>query len=586
MIRSNHKDFHAIIQDGDTKKWLEFRNPIEILVARKIDEVLLLLEQIEIKTQQNGLYAAGFISYEAASAFDRALTVHPSGTLPLLSFGLYENAENIELENDVMDDKYHVGDWTPSLSQENYRDNIARIKQYIAAGETYQVNFTFRLNTKFSGDPFTYFCRLIQGQKVQYGAYLNLDSHSLCSISPELFFQLDGNKIFSRPMKGTASRGLLLEDDNLQKTLLQNSEKNQAENRMVVDMMRNDIGKIAIPGSISIPSMFKVECYPTVWQMVSTVEGTTPASIVDIFTALFPCASITGPPKPRTMEIINELESKPRQIYTGTIGYIAPNRKVQFNVAIRTIMIDKLRSTAEYGVGGGIVWDSTTESEYEECKAKALVLTTPQIKFSIFESILWEPENGYYLLTKHLERMEESAKYFRYVFNIGKIRDTLNEYADSLSKQSYKVRLLLDNSGKHEIEKTPVKHLSISGRPKVKLAREPINPSNAFLYHKTTNRKIYNNINLDSYKTDDVLFWNQKGEVTESTISNFVARFGEKYFTPPVKCGLLPGVFRSSLLKEGKIEEKTLTIDSLQNADEYFLISSVRKWRKINLYLK
>jgi len=546
MINPNHKDFHAIIQDGDTKKWLEFRNPIEVIVAHGIDEVLPLLELVESKTTQMGLYAAGFISYEAASAFDKALTVKVSNTLPLLCFGLYDNPKKIELEFSVSDNNYNIGAWSPSLTQQNYRDKIDRIKQYISLGETYQVNYTFRLRT---------------------------------------FFQLKGKIILSRPMKGTAQRGRLLEDDNLQKEWLQNSEKNRAENRMVVDMMRNDIGKIANPGTVNVPNIFSVERYPTVWQMVSTVIGTTEASVLNILSALFPCASITGPPKPRTMEIINELETEPRQIYTGAIGYIAPNRKAQFNVAIRTVLIDKLKSTAEYGVGGGIVWDSTAESEYQECKFKALVLTNRQVQFSIFEAILWEPENGYYLLPEHLKRMQESAEYFGFEFNIKKILNAIYKYADSLNKLAHKVRLILDESGEYKLENIPVELLSISGRPKVKLARKSIDSHNTFLYHKTTNRKIYEEVSLKAYQADDVLFWNQNREVTESTIANFVARFGEKYFTPPVTCGLLPGVFRSWLLNAGQIQEKSLTIDSLRNADEYFLISSVRKWRKIDLFL-
>jgi para-aminobenzoate synthetase/4-amino-4-deoxychorismate lyase len=585
MINPIHKDFHAIIQDGDTKKWLEFRNPIEVIVAHGIDEVLPLLELVESKTTQMGLYAAGFISYEAASAFDKALTVKVSNTLPLLCFGLYDNPKKIELEFSVSDNNYNIGAWSPSLTQQNYRDKIDRIKQYISLGETYQVNYTFRLRTEFQGDPYAYFCRLIQGQKVKYGAYLNLDNYSICSISPELFFQLKGKIILSRPMKGTAQRGRLLEDDNLQKEWLQNSEKNRAENRMVVDMMRNDIGKIANPGTVNVPSIFSVERYPTVWQMVSTVMGTTEASVLNILSALFPCASITGPPKPRTMEIINELETEPRQIYTGAIGYIAPNRKAQFNVAIRTVLIDKLKNTAEYGVGGGIVWDSTAESEYQECKSKALVLTNRQVQFSIFEAILWEPENGYYLLPEHLKRMQESAEYFGFEFNIKKILNAIYKYADSLNKLAHKVRLILDESGEYKLENIPIELLSISGRPKVKLARKSIDSHNTFLYHKTTNRKIYEEVSLKAYQADDVLFWNQNREVTESTIANFVARFGEKYFTPPVTCGLLPGVFRSWLLNAGQIQEKSLTIDSLRNADEYFLISSVRKWRKIDLFL-
>ena len=369
----------VVIHDAAQQCWLHFRNPRRIISAHRVEEVLPALNAIEKTVNKDGLYAAGFIAYEAAPAFDPALVVNRNGSFPLIWFGIYSQPEQIRFPaaRKCCSDQ-SLGQsltWIPSLTRDAYQDAIAKIKKNIEEGDTYQVNFTYRLTSPFIGDPWEYFIELVKAQNTRYGAFVNTEEWSICSVSPELFFHLDGNKLSSRPMKGTVSRGMTLRYDIKQAQWLHHSEKNRAENIMIVDMVRNDMGRIARTGSVQVSSLYDIEKYPTLWQMTSTVIAETKAGLSEIFRALFPPASITGAPKPRTMQIIAQLETGPRRIYTGSIGVVSPDRKAQFNVAIRTVLIDKIKQQAEYGVGGGIVWDSTPQGEWDEGMLKAKFLT-------------------------------------------------------------------------------------------------------------------------------------------------------------------------------------------------------------------
>jgi para-aminobenzoate synthetase/4-amino-4-deoxychorismate lyase len=312
-----------------------------------------------------GMAVAGFISYEAAAGIDAAFCVYEAGAFPLVWFGVYREPQMLA-ELPEVPDNVVVSESGASVDAADYADSIERIKSYIAAGDTYEVNYTFRQRHAFSGDAFAFFRRLYYAQETDYAAYVDIGDYAVCSVSPELFFELRGSDIRMKPMKGTARRELTLEDDHKQAGLLRECGKNRAENVMIVDMVRNDLGRIAEPGSVRAASLFDVERYPAVWQMVSTVEARTGAGLSELMGALFPCASITGAPKVRTMEIIRELESSPRGIYTGAIGYWLPERQACFNVAIRTAVVDRKSAGMEYGVGGGIVWDSVEEHEFDE----------------------------------------------------------------------------------------------------------------------------------------------------------------------------------------------------------------------------
>src|SRR6266566_5867586 len=364
----------VLIQDqlsGNTQ-WLLFSNPVTVIQTHELDNVIDCLKAVEAHTKK-GLYAAGFISYEAARAMDPALQTHAPGALPLAWFGIYDGCDPIDLPG-ADPAQYRLGEWVPSIPRDDYDAAIARIKHHIRNGDTYQVNYTLRLRNTFSGDPWQLFLTLHKAQRSDYCAYLNLDRFHICSVSPELFFSLDEGKLTCKPMKGTVKRGYTTVEDKEREQWLFSSQKNRAENVMIVDMIRNDMGSIATTGSVRVEGLFSIEKYPTVLQMTSTVTSRVSAPISEILRKMFPCASITGAPKVKTMEIIKNLEPDPRGIYTGSIGYIAPGGRTQFNVAIRTVAIDLEKNAAEYGVGGGIVWDSKATEEYDECQAKAAVL--------------------------------------------------------------------------------------------------------------------------------------------------------------------------------------------------------------------
>lgn len=562
--------------DDGEKSWRLFRNPERVLSAYRPEEVMSTLQAVQ-DAADDGLYAAGFLAYEAGPGLDKACETHSLNNLPLAWFGLFKDHESLELDQDAGAD-FEVGEWEPSVSAAEYRKVIEHIKCYLKAGDTYQVNYTFRLRADFKGKPWDLFALLTRTQRAEHCAFIETDDFAFCSASPELFFSLDGKSLVSRPMKGTARRGMTLQQDKELAEALHESEKNRAENIMIVDMVRNDMGRVAEPGTVHVPEQFSIERYPTVFQMTSEVESTTSAPFADIMKALFPCASITGAPKVRTMQIIKELEPEPRGIYTGCIGYLGPGRKAEFNVAIRTVHIDKERSVAEYGVGGGIVWDSDAENEYEECRVKAAVLTAEAPRFELLETLLWDGKQGYFLLEGHLARLRASAEYFGFNVDVEQIRERLMVESAGLGERKFRVRLCVGEDGTASIEKTSLPDTSLPGQWKMALAKEPVDSTSRFLYHKTTNRGVYERARLAVPGYDDALLWNERGEVTESTIANVVIEKDGRRVTPPVSSGLLPGVFRQWLLERGEIEEEVVKVDDLVNVDRIFLINSVRKW--------
>lgn len=572
-----------ILQAGG--RWLTFQNPVDVLTAVQPNEVMATLRQVETAVIQNNLYAAGFITYEASAAFN--LATHPApNSLPLLWFGLYEPpAVTAQLAIDNWPstiDHYQLSNWQPAIQWPDYETAINRIKAEIARGYTYQINYTYNLRADFQGDPRRLFVDLTTAQQAEYAAFVDTGRHVICSASPELFFRLEGDVLTSKPMKGTAVRGRTLAEDKANMTWLHHSEKNRAENVMIVDMIRNDMGRVAQVGSVQAPHLFTVERYPTVLQMTSTVTARTQAPLADILANMFPCASITGAPKVRTMQIINELEPEPRGVYTGAIGYIAPNRQAQFNVAIRTVVVDKEQGTAVYGVGSGIVWDSDAAEEYEECRLKTQVLTTRRPAFSLLESLLWTPQEGYFLLEAHLRRLCESAEYFGIAVDETAVQQILmiEESRLKTGQEAQKIRLLVGQDDAITVEAVP---LSQGARPEpisIALASDPVESGNVWLYHKTTRREVYAAARAARPDSDDVILWNERGEITEALTSNVVVELDGQLWTPPVNSGLLAGTFRGQMLAEDRIQERVITIEEFQRSTNVWLINSVRGWQK------
>ena len=344
-----------VLRDHGNSEWLEFGVPVDVLTAQSTDAVVPILSEIERRTREDGLFAAGYVSYEAAPGFDAALTTRTQGEIPPLCFGLFQRPQRLDSLPVADAATASPNSWQMTTSQQDYLVRFQEIKRQIELGNTYQINFTLRQRTEGLVDPWQFFLGI--ADVAPYSAFIETDDYAIVSTSPELFFRLEGDDLTCQPMKGTAARGMTLDDDLLVRRTLYDSIKNRAENVMVTDMLRNDMGRIAEPGSVTVRSLYDVVKFPTLWQMTSTVVAKTHASISEIFAALFPCASITGAPKASSMAIIAELETSPRDVYTGAIGYFGPDRQAQFSVAIRTALVDKSSDDATYGVGGGYkVW--------------------------------------------------------------------------------------------------------------------------------------------------------------------------------------------------------------------------------------
>ncbi|MBC1568433.1 aminodeoxychorismate synthase component I [Listeria sp. FSL L7-1425] len=558
--------------EGETKI---FEKPLRELVARDLSEVLPVMKAAE-DAQKSGKYVAGFVSYEAAPAFRSNLkTNNPIENTPLVWFGVYDNfTETIAESSNSAPLSFKMDTAYPE-----YAAKIAQIKAEIAAGNTYQINYTVRLQSDVPSDfsvQATY-KTLQQVGKANYTALLSTNEFQIISASPELFFKWKKNILTTRPMKGTIRRGSTKQTDLEAHDWLKNDPKNRAENVMIVDLLRNDLGMIAVPGSVKVPELMTLEPYPTVWQMTSTViaETVPDTDLTAVFKALFPCGSITGAPKARTMEIISELEDSPRGVYCGAIGFLEPNGNAIFNVPIRTIAIADNKAT--YGVGGGIVWDSDAESEFSEIHAKSAILEKAS-KFSLIECL--RLENGELARTEfHLKRLQTSAEFFGYSFNREEMRELWNKTARKNATGTFKMRFLLHPDGTHHLELAEIskENASITAQ----LAERPVSTNDLFLYHKTTHRKVYEN--LKSTKTAETLLWNEREELTEFINGNIVLGINGCFFTPPATSGLLPGTMRAELLANNKITEKTLVKKDLFDADFVWLINSVRGFVEVEI---
>jgi para-aminobenzoate synthetase / 4-amino-4-deoxychorismate lyase len=583
-----------------------------VLRAERPDEVPALLAAVEAARR----WAVGFVAYEAASAFDPALRTHPlPAGVPAAWFALFDEPERAA---DPAEEPVPglVASLSPTIADPDYRATIDAIRAAIARGDTYQANFTYRLRGTLEagapagGDPAAaLFARLCRSERAPYAAFLDLGSEpggrsaAVCSVSPELFFRRENGRLTCRPMKGTAPRGRTLDEDRRMSAALRASAKERAENLMIVDMVRNDLGRVARPGSVRVPALLEVERYETVHQMTSTVVAESDASLPDLFTALFPCASVTGAPKVRTMEILTALESTPRGVYTGAVGWVSPDGTARFSVAIRTAWIApdgfggpraSGRMTIEYGTGGGVVWDSDPERELAETRTKAVALRRALAvdppsgrDFELLETLLWTGREGYALLDRHLARLADSAEYFGFALDVEAVRRALEsaiEPGAAGGDGRFRVRLLCDRRGGVRTEAAPL--AEPTGAPvRLALAPAPVDSSDRFLFHKTTRREVYERALAEARRVpgagdaDDVLLRNERGELTESTIANLVLDLGGERVTPPVESGLLAGTFRAELLASGSLRERVLTADDLARASGVHLVSSVRGWR-------
>jgi len=645
---------------------LVLRDPCRLLTATTPDQVPALLGEVEAE-QRAGRFVAGYMSYEAGAAFGLTVKSAAPDSPPLAWMAVYRPESALVVSSaewrhyldgtDTSEVAQTLAEVEPrlSVSRDEYIEAIARVREFIAAGDTYQVNYTVRGRyelvrggpnpadapgvdgasrpTEAAGliDPLDYFLALVIRQPVPYAAYLDLGDAQVISLSPELFLRRDGDRLESRPMKGTRPRGGTHAADVALAFELAETEKERAENLMIVDMVRNDLGRVCRTGSIQVPVLYAVEPYRTVWQMVSTVTGDVHprAGLARVMEAVFPGASITGAPKYHTMEIIAALETEPRDVYTGALGCFFPGGDFTCNIAIRTIIHRDGR--CRLGTGSGVVWDAVAEAEYEETLAKAAFATPPaadswrpdplarlratgrprKTEMCLFETILLEagdvgsaPHNPatpvpgarvnqnpvakppsvslsrFTFLEEHLDRLAASAAAFDYPFDREAALNLLASLAGAHTEPLV-IRLKLDSRGDlsrsmRDLQRWPA---STPGETAALLVSPfRTDPGDPLLHHKTSLRGFYDR----EYRRAaglgclDALFLNRLDRITEGSITNIAARFDDSWVTPPVEDGLLPGIWRADFIESHGARERSLSLAELLSADEIVVGNSVR----------
>ncbi len=558
--------------------------PYHVLTAETPAEVAPVLAEVDRATRQ-GCWAFGFVAYEAASGLDERLVTHPPAAgLPLVWFGLCAEPVQVPVIAPAAPGgrDYRAERWSPSWEPADHRRDVDRVREHIAAGDTYQCNLTVRLNSRISGDLGRLYADLALRQRGSHAAYLDLGRFVVASASPELFFEWSRDRLTMRPMKGTASRGRDLTEDRMQGDQLRSSAKERAENIMIVDLMRNDVARIAKVGSVSVASLCSIERYETVLQLTSevTAEPRPEVGLLDVFRALFPCGSITGAPKVRTMELIRELEDSPRGVYCGAIGLVAPPGapvRARFNVAIRTVVVDRSTGRAGYGTGGGITWGSEPAAEHAELLVKSSILDSRYEDFQLLETMAYRRATGIGNRVRHLERIAASAEYFGFAFDVTTAERDLALAVASVDTAM--VRLRLDRSGAIAVDLAP-----LPARPDRPLTLAvdvvPVDSAERWLYHKTTLRDPYTARRRRHPDADDVVMCNERGELTESTTANLAIHLDGRWWTPPLSSGCLPGVERGLLLDRGVLRERVLRPAALYRADAVAVVSSLRGWRR------
>lgn len=588
-----------------------FCDPIKILKTNNYTEVHKLLKEID--DLANDYWLAGYVSYEIAYGLEERLykSIQPSLKCNgnLIWFGVFEKPFRFDhvkkaWEPSLKNNKHFPyqqykkknkkqmphNSYTFSIEYKTYEKKIRAIKRLIARGETYQVNFTFDATVKANMSAIELYTALREHQKTPFCSYLNTGEEYILSFSPELFFKRDKGNIYVKPMKGTAPRGRWDEEDRTLRKYLKCDEKNRSENIMIVDLLRNDLGKICETRSIKPRLLFNVETHPTLHQMTSTIKGMLKPShsYSDIFAAIFPSGSVTGAPKIRTMEIIHALEEGKRGVYCGAIGFISPREKAVFSVPIRTLQKKSNSKHWTYRVGSGIVWDSSTQEEWQECKTKCQFLTTERLpKFELFETVLWNKRLIY--IEDHMKRLKKSAHFFNYPFFVDKANHLLKEINKTVKdKTRQKVRLFLNAKGSLRWDSYPIEEYRWRGKAPIFFSKDAIDEKNIFLYHKTTHRPWYDEAMNAIRKRNcyDMIFINSKGEITEGARTNIFVKKGGIFYTPPLSCGLLDGILRQTLIRQKKCFEKTFTLQEVRNAEALYCGNSVRGLQEVQLICK
>lgn len=556
--------------DGAAPAPLVFTRPRREIVASSTGEVRGALAEAEAEAAR-GRWVAGLVGYEAGPGLDPALRAVPPGPGPLAWFGVYDGPSPPRTEGGDA----ALGPLAPDVERGAYLAAVERIRERIARGDVYQVNHTLRLRGPFRGDPAALYRRLRAAQGGGLGALVHLGDRAVVSASPELFLERRGATVRARPMKGTAPRGRFEEEDLAIAAALAASGKERAENVMIVDLVRNDLGRVAVTGSVRVASLCDLERYRTVHQLTSTVEATLRpgATLVDLLAATFPCGSVTGAPKAMATRIVAEEEGRPRGVYCGAIGLVTPRGDATFSVAIRTVELDLRTGEAVAGVGGGITWSSDAAREWDEALAKGAFLAAAPDAFELVETLRLEG-GGYPLLPRHLARLASSARHLGFALDPAAVERALRREAGAAEGPA-RVRLLVDAAGAVRTERAPLPAVPAEPPP-VALAARRVSRRDAALFHKTTLRAPYDAARAERPDAFDVLLANEQDEVTEFTIGNLVLELDGEQVTPPRDAGLLAGVMRAELLARGEVREHPVRVADLARARRIWLVNAVR----------
>jgi len=567
-------------QGGETRLRCAFEAPIDTLVAHTPEQVQPLLDAVQAHAQA-GRWCVGYLRYEAASAFDKALLTHPANG-SLAWFGVFEHALPWPPGPPAPADAVAPTQvqWHSPLSREQFDNNLATIHEAIGAGEYYQVNYTAPLHGDFLGDPLLLFARLQQAQPGGYAALIDTGEEQILSVSPELFFDWDGQHILTRPMKGTAPRGATPQEDAALVQALTDSPKERSENVMIVDLLRNDLSRIALPHTVQVPSLFAVQSLPTVHQMVSDVTAQTRpgTTLSEVFDALFPCGSITGAPKVRAMQAIHTLEPQARGVYCGAIGVVRPGGHASFNVAIRTVTLQGAQ--ARCGIGSGITFDATATNEWREWQHKRMFLERASEAFELLETLRLQA-GVFHNLEAHLTRLARAARHFGYPYDEGRVRAALLALLgpDRRSENTtiWRVRLLLDAQGTPHAEKFIQN--STPALVTIGLAATPFEAAQSeFTRFKTTRRAHYEAFAPTDPAVFDTLLYNTQCELTECTRGNIAVLLDGQWLTPALHCGLLDGVGRAHFITQGRLKEAVITLADLPRMQGWAFVNSLRGW--------
>ncbi|UCG39386.1 MAG: aminodeoxychorismate synthase component I [bacterium] len=557
-----------------------FQDPAAIVQSSHISTVETALRQVQDRVRQ-GFWAAGFISYEAGGAW---IPVDPPSSLngfPLVWFALYDRHE--AWEGPAILPAPAEGDKPISarldIGKSQYVKSVNSIHRRIREGDTYQVNYTCRVRFRWDDDPLQLYLRLRRSQPVPYGAFINCGERVIVSLSPELYLARSGDRLWSRPMKGTIMRGEDPGSDQRLGEWLSEDPKNRAENLMIVDLMRNDLGRVAVTGTVEVFDPFRIQRYPRLFQMTTGVRCRLDedVSMLDLVRASFPPGSVTGAPKVSTMKIISGLEHSPRKVYTGAMGFVSPSGDLSMSVAIRTAIVSA-SGWCEMGVGSGIVADSDPSREYEETLLKARFLEPPSAgEVQILDTILIGSDGRPLWLDEHLNRMALSASALRFPFAgdlaLAKIRGA----ARAGRGKPFVMRLLLSRLGDLHAELLPLSPMPGNAIRAV-VSERRTDPKDRYLYHKTTSRSLYDKELAQARRRgyDEVLFLNTEGHVTEGAITSIFLLSGEGWRTPALECGLLPGIWRARYLRDTDARESRLSLKDIQAARRVVVGNSVR----------